>query len=142
MEEPDVIFKSKLRMKRTKEILEEVKCLKCKNEEKFMVYLPCALIAECFSCSRKSQLCTICGNFIETKNPFVSSVRSGDCTIFAKLAYSPITSNYGAIASRTAVDFFPFCGAIAFFFSSPKKELHLKDMKSCNLILKERTNFI
>ena len=67
MEEPDVIFKPKLTMKRTKEILEKVKCLKCEKEEKCMVYLPCSHIAHCFSCSRKLQLCTICGEFVEEK---------------------------------------------------------------------------
>ena len=67
MEEPDVIFKPKLTMKRAKEILDEVKCMKCKKEERCMVYLPCAHITECFCCSRKSQLCTICGEFIKEK---------------------------------------------------------------------------
>ena len=67
MEEPDVIFKPKLTMKRAKEILDEVKCLKCEKEERCMVYLPCAHIAHCFSCSRKSQLCTICGEVVEEK---------------------------------------------------------------------------
>ena len=44
MEEPDVVFKPKLTMKRAKEILDEVKCTKCKKEERCMVYLPCAHI--------------------------------------------------------------------------------------------------
>ena len=64
MEEPDVIFKAKLTMKRAKEILDEVKCMKCKKEERCMVYLPCAHITECFCHSRKSQLCKLCGKFI------------------------------------------------------------------------------
>ena len=67
MEEPNVIFKPKLKIKRAKEILDEVKCMKCKKEERCMVSLPCAHIAECFSCSRKLQLCTICGEIIEEK---------------------------------------------------------------------------
>ena len=66
MEEPNGFFKPKLTMKRAKEILDEVKCLKC-EEKRRMIYLPCALIAHCFSCSRKSQLCTICGEFVEEK---------------------------------------------------------------------------
>ena len=67
IEEPDVIFKPKLTMKRAKEILDEVKCLECEKEERCVVYLPCAHIAHCFSCSRKSRLCTICGEFVEEK---------------------------------------------------------------------------
>ena len=67
MEEPDVIFQAKLTMKRAKEILDEVKCMKCKKEKRCMVYLPCAHITECLCCSRKSQLCTICGKFIKEK---------------------------------------------------------------------------
>ena len=35
-------------MKRAKEILDEVKCLKCEKEERCVVYLPCAHIAHCF----------------------------------------------------------------------------------------------
>ena len=73
MEKPDVIFKPKLIMKRTKEIPDDVKCMKCKKKERCMVYLPCAHITECFCCSRKLQLCTICGEFIEEKNSLVSS---------------------------------------------------------------------
>ena len=67
MEEPDVIFKPKLTMKRAKEILDELKCMKCKKGERCMVSLPCAHIAECFSYCRKSQLCTICGVFIKER---------------------------------------------------------------------------
>ena len=67
MEEPAFIFKPKLTMKRAKEILDEVKCLKCEKEEGCMVYLPCAYIAHCFSCSRKSQLCAICSEVVEEK---------------------------------------------------------------------------
>ena len=67
MEEPDVIFKAKLTMKRAKEILDEVKCMKCKKEERCVVYLPCAPITECFCCFRKSQLCTICGELVKEK---------------------------------------------------------------------------
>ena len=67
MQEPNGFFKPKLTMKRAKEILDEVKCLKCEKEERCMVYLPCSHIAHCFSCSRKSQLCTIYGEFVEEK---------------------------------------------------------------------------
>ena len=48
MEEPNVIFKSKLTMKRAKNFLDEMKCLKCEKEERCMVCLPCAHIAHCF----------------------------------------------------------------------------------------------
>ena len=67
MEQPDVIFKPRLTMKRAKEIFDEVKRLKCEKEERCMVYLPCAHIAHCFSCSMQSQLCAICGEFVEEK---------------------------------------------------------------------------
>ena len=67
MEELNGFFKPKLTMKRAKEISDEVKCLKCEKEERCVVYLPCAHIPHCFSCSRKSQLCTICGEFVEEK---------------------------------------------------------------------------
>ena len=67
MEQPDGIFKPKLTMKHAKEILDEAECLKCEKEERCMVYLPCAHITHCFSCSRKSQLCTICGEFVKEK---------------------------------------------------------------------------
>ena len=67
MEEPDVVFKSKLTMNRAKELLDEVKCNKCREEESCVMYLPCAHISECFSCSRKSHLCTLCGDIIEEK---------------------------------------------------------------------------
>ena len=67
MEEPYAIFRPKLTMKRAKEILDKVKCMKCKKEERCMVYLPYAHVDECFSCCRKSQLCKICGEFIKEK---------------------------------------------------------------------------
>ena len=67
MEKPGVIFKPKLTINHAKEILDEVKSLKCKKEERCMVYLQCAHIAYCFSCSRKLQLCSICGEFVEEK---------------------------------------------------------------------------
>ena len=67
VEESNGFFKPKLTIKRAEEILDKVKCLKCEKEERCMVYLPCAHITHCFSCSRKSQLCTICREFVEEK---------------------------------------------------------------------------
>ena len=67
MEEPDVVFKSKLTMNRAKELLDEVKCNKCRKEESCVMYLPCAHISECFSCSRKSRLCALCSDIIKEK---------------------------------------------------------------------------
>ena len=52
-----------------------------------------------------------------------------DCTVFAKLAHTPVMCNYCAIAPRTAVDFFPFCGAIAFFSLLPIKRAALKRLE-------------
>ena len=67
MEEPDEMFKLKLTMNRTKELLDEVKYNKCHEEESCVMYLPCAHISVCFSCSRKLRLSTLCGDIIEEK---------------------------------------------------------------------------
>ena len=67
MEEPDVVFKSKLTMNRAKALLDEVKRNKCREEESCVMYLLCAHISECFSCSGKLHLCTLCGDIIEEK---------------------------------------------------------------------------
>ena len=67
MQEPAMVLKSKLTMNRAKELLDKVKCNKCREEESCVMYLPCAHISENFSCSRKSHLRTLCGDIMEEK---------------------------------------------------------------------------
>ena len=55
--------------------------------------------------------------------------KDGDCAVFTKLVNSPIMFDHGAIAPKTAVDFFPFCSAITFFSSSPIKRAALERLE-------------
>ena len=59
-------------------------------------------------------------NLLKKKSVHIEC-KTRDSAIFTKLAYSPIMCDRGAIAPKTAVDFFPFCGAITFFSSSIKR---------------------
>ena len=59
-------------------------------------------------------------NLLKKKSVRIECKARG-CAIFTKLAYSPIMCNRGAIAPKTAVDFFPFCGAIDLFLLVYKK---------------------
>ena len=51
----------------------------------------------------------------QRKNLLESSITLNDCNINLKSTHPLITPDYGAMAPRTAVDFFPCSGAIAFF---------------------------
>ena len=59
-------------------------------------------------------------NLLKKKSVHIEC-KDRNCAIFTKLANSPIMCNRGAIAPKTAVDLFPFCGAITFFSSSIKR---------------------
>ena len=122
MEEPDVIFKPKLTMKRAKEILDEVKCLKCEKKERCMVpYISHVLTLLIVFHAPGSRDCVpFVVNLVKKKSVRIEC-KTMDCAIFTKLAYSPIMCDRGAIAPKTAEDFFPFCGAITFFSSSIKR---------------------
>ena len=51
----------------------------------------------------------------QRKNSLISSISPNDYVINLQSTHPLITPDYGAMVPRTAVDFFPCCGAIAFF---------------------------
>ena len=59
MKEPDVVFKSKLTIKSAKELLHEVKCNKCRQEESCVMFLPCAIAPTSLSvfCAPENHIC-------------------------------------------------------------------------------------
>ena len=74
----------------------------------------------------------------QRKNLLVSSISPNDNVMNLQSTHPLITPDYSAMVPRTAVDFFPCCGAIAFFSLLPIKRQRVEDSKSCSLSQQSR----